>query len=99
MTQLAHKIRLDPNNEQVTYFKRACGVRRFAYNWACKKSRETRKSGYDLVKLFNSIKAEEFPWVSEVSKWAPQKAIQDHRVALELRKALIRLAHAKPELR
>ena len=31
---LAHKIALDPNNVQVTYFARACGVARFAYNWA-----------------------------------------------------------------
>ncbi|GAB6068863.1 hypothetical protein JCM13664_21840 [Methylothermus subterraneus] len=31
---LAHKIALDPNNAQATYFVRACGVARFAYNWA-----------------------------------------------------------------
>lgn len=29
-----HIIRLDPNNTQATYFKKACGVARFAYNWA-----------------------------------------------------------------
>ena len=34
-------------------------------------------SGYSLVKEFNSIKGSEFPWTVEVSKWAPQKAIQD----------------------
>ena len=27
-------IRLEPNNKQITYFKKACGVVRFAYNWA-----------------------------------------------------------------
>ena len=26
-------IRLEPNNKQITYFKKACGVARFAYNW------------------------------------------------------------------
>ena len=31
---LAHKIALDTNNVQATYFARACGVARFAYNWA-----------------------------------------------------------------
>ena len=31
---LAHRIRLDPNNVQRTYFAKACGVARFAYNWA-----------------------------------------------------------------
>jgi len=31
---IAHKIALDPNNVQATYFARAAGVARFAYNWA-----------------------------------------------------------------
>ena len=30
----AHKIALDPNNAQTTHLARACGVARFAYNWA-----------------------------------------------------------------
>lgn len=29
-----HIIALDPNNTQATYFKKACGVARLAYNWA-----------------------------------------------------------------
>lgn len=29
-----HIIELKPNNKQATYFKKACGVARFAYNWA-----------------------------------------------------------------
>jgi putative transposase len=31
---VAHKIHLDPNDAQETYFRKACGVARFAYNWA-----------------------------------------------------------------
>ena len=31
---LAHKIALDPNDVQETYFRKAAGVARFAYNWA-----------------------------------------------------------------
>lgn len=31
---LGHIIELAPNNKQATYFKKACGVARFAYNWA-----------------------------------------------------------------
>ena len=31
---VAHKIALDPNNVQATYFAKAAGVARFAYNWA-----------------------------------------------------------------
>ncbi len=29
----AHKIRMNPTPEQVLYLKRACGTRRFLYNW------------------------------------------------------------------
>src|SRR5215469_5088756 len=29
----AHKIRMYPTPEQVAYLKRACGTRRFVYNW------------------------------------------------------------------
>ncbi|WP_295437226.1 helix-turn-helix domain-containing protein [uncultured Thiodictyon sp.] len=29
---LSHKIALDPNNTQRTYFARAAGIARFAYN-------------------------------------------------------------------
>jgi helix-turn-helix protein len=29
----AHRIRLNPTPEQVRYLKRACGTRRFIYNW------------------------------------------------------------------
>ena len=29
-----HIIALDPNNTQATHLKKACGVARFAYNWA-----------------------------------------------------------------
>jgi putative transposase len=85
---LSHRIRLYPNNKQATYFRRACGIRRFAYNWALAENRRLyeageRTSGFDLVKRFNAIKAAEFPWTSEVSKWAPQKAVQDAWGALK----------------
>ena len=31
---LGHTIELNPNNKQATYFSKACGVARLAYNWA-----------------------------------------------------------------
>jgi len=31
---LAHRIRLVPTADQEVYFRKACGVARFAYNWA-----------------------------------------------------------------
>ncbi|WP_244152379.1 helix-turn-helix domain-containing protein [Psychrobacter pasteurii] len=29
-----HIIELNPNNKQATYFTKACGIARLAYNWA-----------------------------------------------------------------
>lgn len=42
MMLIAPKIALDPNNVQATYFARAAGTVRFAYNWA----RAERKHQY-----------------------------------------------------
>ncbi|MFA5054101.1 MAG: transposase [Parcubacteria group bacterium] len=83
MVQLAHKIRIYPSPEAEVYLRRSCGVARFAWNWALARWRtkyaqgERGMSGFSLVKEFNSIKKTEFPWTAEVSKWAPQKAIQN----------------------
>ena len=83
---IAHKITLDPNNAQATYFARAAGTARFAYNWALaewQRQYETWKldngqpkpSQMALRRQLNSIKAEQFPWMLEVTKNAPQMAI------------------------
>jgi Transposase and inactivated derivatives len=83
---IAHRIALDPNNVQATYFARACGVARFAYNWALaewKRQHEAAKADPALPKpsqqssrrQLNAIKREQFPWMLEVTKCAPQMAI------------------------
>lgn len=93
-------IELNPNNKQATYFKKACGVARFAYNWAlaewkkqyeedkayresCEQSRLTVDGSQlnlpnegKLRKQLNAIKRERFPFMMEVTKCAPQIAIQ-----------------------
>lgn len=76
----AHKIKLYPTKEQESFFRRSCGVSRFAYNWALSKWKEDYKngiknSGYDLSKKLNAIKRIEFPWMMEVGKCAPQRGI------------------------
>ncbi len=91
---LAHRIRLDPNNVQATYFARAAGTARFAYNWALnewQKQYEACKADPTLPKpseaalrrLLNSIKREQFPWMLEVTKNAPQIAIMQLGRAFE----------------
>lgn len=83
---VAHKIRLDPNNVQATHLARAAGTARFAYNWAlsewtrqyeaCKADPSLGKpSDPALRRQLNAIKREQFPWMLEVTKNAPQMAI------------------------
>jgi len=90
----AHRIRLDPNNVQATYLARCAGTARFAYNWALaewKRQYEACKLDPALPKpnegalrrQLNAIKREMFPWMLEVTKNAPQMAIQQLGCAFE----------------
>ncbi len=83
---IAHKIALAPNNVQATYFSRAAGTARFAYNWALaewQKQYDAHKldsslpkpSQQSLRRHLNSIKKTQFPWMLDVTKNAPQMAI------------------------
>jgi len=83
---IAHKIAPDPNNVPATYFARAAGTARFAYNWAlaewqrqyeaCKADASLPKpSQMALRRQRNGIKGEQFPWMLEVTKNAPQMAV------------------------
>lgn len=82
----AHKIELKLNEDELNYCCQAVGVSRFAYNWALAnwksqyqeyktdKTKE-RPTESKLRKKLNSVKESEFPWMYEVSKCIPQKAI------------------------
>ena len=83
---ISHKIQLSPNNKQATYFAKAAGVARFAYNWGQIKWKEQYNkhkenkanpmpSQLSLRRHLNSIKKEQFPWMLEVTKNAPQMAL------------------------
>jgi len=82
----SHKIALDPNNRQRTYFQKSAGVARFAYNWALAEWNQQYQahktdpslpepSEGALRRQLNSIKRQQFPWMLEVTKNAPQMAI------------------------
>jgi putative transposase len=78
----AHKIALDPNSAQATYFARACGTARFAYNWALAEWNRAYQAGErpseaSLRRKLNSLKDDEFPWMREITKNAPQQAIKN----------------------
>ena len=83
---IAHRIALDPNNVQATYLARAAGVARFAYNWALAEWQRQfaahqadpalpLPSQFSLRRQLNAIKRQQFPWMLEVTKCAPQMAI------------------------
>lgn len=67
----AHQITLDPTKVQVEYFRRACGVSRFTFNWALaewQKQYEAgeKPNGSSLKKQFNAIRHVDFPWSGDV---------------------------------
>ena len=83
---MAHKIALNPNNIQATYFARASGTARFAYNWALAEwqrqyeawkadNSQPKPSQAALRRQLNALKREQYPWMLEVTKNAPQMAI------------------------
>jgi putative transposase len=78
----AHKIRIYPNNKQQTILEKHCGCARLAYNICLAKWGEDYENGikhnyFSIKKWFNSIKAIQFPFIYEISKWAPEAAIAD----------------------
>ena len=85
MITLAHRIQLMPNNKQRTYFRKAIGCCRFAYNWGLAewqrryKEGEQGLTGRKLRNHFNAIRGEEFPWTYEVTKYATAHAFDDFR--------------------
>jgi len=83
-----HKVALDLNNVQATYMAKAAGTARFAYNWALAQWKEQyersrtdpeaiKPSQLSLRRRLNAVKAEQFGWMLEVTKCAPQEAIID----------------------
>lgn len=78
-----YKTQLDPNNKQITAFKKHCGAARYAYNWGLARWKaiytETGKStnAQALHKELNALKKSELAWMYEVSKCAPHEALRD----------------------
>ena len=79
---LAHKIALDPNDKQRSYFMRASGTARFAYNWALGEWRRQYQAGekpseVSLRRQLNALKREQYRWMFDVTKCAAQEAVID----------------------
>lgn len=86
--QRAHKIRLNPTPEQEQYFRQAAGNARFVWNWAVAALRHARNDGLklplvgDLKTEFNRIKRDQFPFIMDTTKCAPEQAFADVKQAL-----------------
>ncbi|MBR4645483.1 MAG: transposase, partial [Bacteroidaceae bacterium] len=88
MISIAHRIELKPNNKQKTYFRKAFGCARLAYNWGLaewKRMYEAgeKPSGRKLRTQFNAIKKEQFPFVYEVTKCATMQPFDNLDVAFK----------------
>lgn len=76
------KVRLHPNNKQLTKLFQYAGCARFAYNWAINRERENYNRGNkflsdnELRKEFTQLK-KQHPWLKNVSNNVTKQAIKD----------------------
>lgn len=78
------KVRLSPNNKQLTKLFQYAGCARFAYNWAIAREQDNYKKGNkflsdnELRKEFTQLKKlQEYQWLNEVSNNVTKQAIKD----------------------
>ena len=82
LVQRAYKTELDLNDQQVTACRQHAGAARWAYNWGLQVKQErykaTRKSptAMALHCELNALKKTQIPWMYDVSKCAPQEALE-----------------------
>ena len=78
------KVRLNPNNKQLTKLFQYSGCARFAYNWTISREQDNYKEGNkflsdsELRKEFTQLKKQsEYQWLNEVSNNVTKQAIKD----------------------
>ena len=78
------KVRLHPNNKQLTKLFQYASCARFAYNWAIDREQENHNSGNkflsdnELRKEFTQLKKrEDYKWLNHVSNNVPKQSIKD----------------------
>ena len=78
------KIKLKPNNKQLTRLFQYAGCARFAYNWTIAREQENYKQGNkflsdnDLRKEFTQLKKlQQYAWLNKVSNNVTKQAIKD----------------------
>lgn len=78
------KVRLNPNNKQLTKLFQYAGCARFAYNWVISREQDNYKQGNkflsdnELRKEFTQLKKlQEYKWLNEISNNVAKQAIKD----------------------
>ena len=78
------RVRLKPNNKQLTKLFQYASCTRFAYNWTISREQENYKLGNkflsdnELRKEFTQLKKhEEYQWLSKISNNVTKQAIKD----------------------
>ena len=78
------KVRLNPNNKQITKLFQYAGCARFVYNWAIAKEQENYKQGNkflsdnELRKEFTQLKKlQNYTWLNKISNNVTKQAIKD----------------------
>ena len=82
----AYRYEIKPNIQIRILLAKHVGAARFAYNWGLKQridlyeKDKTFTNAIEQHRSLNQLKVQEFPWMYEVSKCAPQEALRDlHR--------------------
>jgi putative transposase len=79
--QRAYKTELDLTDRQETTCRQHAGAARWAYNWGLRVKQEQYKAtkvsptAIELHRDLNALKKTQIPWMYQVSKCAPQKAL------------------------
>ena len=83
LVRQAFRYELDPNVQQRILLAKHAGAARFAYNWGLARRIELYQqagkttNAMEQHRELNRRKKTEYPWLYEVSKCAPQEALQD----------------------
>lgn len=79
-----YRIKLEPNNKQITKLFQYAGASRFAYNWVLARQQENYNNGGkfikdgELRKEFTQLKkTEDFKWLNNISCNVTKQAIKD----------------------
>jgi len=79
----AYRYEIDPNVQNRILLAKHAGAARFTFNWGLKaridlyEKDKTSTNAIEQHRLLNTLKRQEFPWMYEVSKCAPQEALRD----------------------